>query len=209
MTEFSRIIITIMTKLQSHQVFAVMNAIKPVYLLTAAAVSCLMCINALRSNNIHMVQLRSAVYAADKSSGDVGGALTNLQRYVTSHMNTDLTPGRSAVYPPIQLRYTYERLQAAANQPVSNEQVYNDAQKYCEQQNSSDFSGRNRVPCIQKYVLSHGSQAKPKQIPDSLYKFDFISPSWSPDLAGWSVVTTVLLLLGAAISFMARRFQRS
>lgn len=197
-----------MTKLKAHKLSTVLGAIKPSYLLAAAGISCLVCINGLRSNNIHMVQLRSAVYAADKSSGDVRGALTNLQHYVTAHMNTDLTPGRSAVYPPIQLRYTYERLQAAVNAPVSNQQVYNDAQKYCEQQNSSDFSGRNRVPCISQYVLSHGAQTKPKQIPDSLYKFDFVSPSWSPDVAGWSAVTTVVVLLAALVSFIVRKFRR-
>ena len=29
-------------------------------------------------------------------------------------------------------------------------------------------------------------------IPDALYKFDFVSPAWSMDLAGWSIVATVV-----------------
>lgn len=185
-----------------------LTAIKPSILLFAAGLSCLFCINALRTNNLEMVKLRSAVYTADKDNGDVRTALTDLQHYVVSHMNTDLTPGRNAVYPPIQLKYTYERLQAAANKPVSSEQLYNDAQVHCERLNPTDFSGRNRVPCIQEYIKANQPSATPKQIPDSLYKFDFISPTWSPDAAGWSMVVTGALLLAALASLLLRRSSR-
>lgn len=182
---------------------------KPSYILILAAVSCLICLNALRTNNLEMVKLRADVYQADKDNKDVRGALTTLQHYVTSHMNTNLTPGPNTVYPPIQLKYTYDRLQAAldANQQT-NDQVYSDAQAYCEAQNSSDFSGRNRVPCIQQYVLSHGATA-PKTVPDGLYKFDFLSPTWSPDLAGWTVITTLVLGLLAVVVWIVRRVYRS
>lgn len=185
------------------------SSVPPGVLFAAAGVSCLFCINALRMNNLEMVRLRTEVYAADKANGDVRGALTALQHYVVSHMNTDLTPGRSAVYPPIQLKYTYERLQAAANKPVSSEQLYNDAQIHCEKLNPTDFSGRNRVPCIQEYVKAHSPSAAPKRIPDSLYKFDFVSPTWSPDAAGWSAVVTVLLSILALVSLFLRRFVRA
>ncbi len=183
------------------------HIIKPKYILVVAGVSCLVCINALRTNNLTMVHLRAQVYQADKDNSDVRSALTKLQHYVTSHMNTDLTPGRNPVYPPIQLKYTYERLQTAAGRQASNEQVYNDAQKYCEQLNPTDFSGRNRVPCIADYVSKHGAAAA-QPIPDSLYKYDFISPTWSPDLAGWSMVTTLLLVLVSVAAWAARRFDR-
>lgn len=181
-----------------------LQAVKPAYLFAAAGISCLVCIGALRGNNLHMVELRDAVYIADKENKDVSGALTNLQRYVTSHMNTDLTPGRNAVYPPIQLKYTYERLQAANAGSASNAQVYSDAQAHCEALNSTDFSGRNRVPCIQEYVKSHGGTV-PKAVPDSLYKFDFLSPRWSPDLAGWTAVSTLALLTAAIGLFIFRK----
>ncbi len=180
----------------------------PGWYFLAAGVCCLICINGLRTNNLTMVKLRADVYQADKDDGDVRGTLTNLQHYVTTHMNTDLTPSHNSVYPPIQLKYTYERLQAANNKPVSNEQLYNDAQTYCEGQNSTDFSGRNRVPCIQEYVSTHGQAAAAKPIPDSLYKFDFVSPVWSPDLAGWTAVATIALLLTAIVMFVLRRLHR-
>jgi hypothetical protein len=85
---------------------------------------------------------------------------------------------------------------AAQSQGVGANQLYTDAQHYCEQQDSVDFSGHNRVPCIEQYVQAHGGgQAPASNIPDALYKFDFVSPQWSPDLAGWSLVAAILCWL--------------
>src|SRR5689334_12681280 len=94
-------------------------------------------IYALRQNNLHMVKLRNAVYQADKDNGDVETALRNLRIYVYSHMNTNLETS-NGIYPPIQLQHTYERLTAARNAGSNaavnnNEDLYNQAQKYCEQ----------------------------------------------------------------------------
>lgn len=172
-----------------------LRPIKPWYFLCIALITGTVCIVALRNDNLEMAQLRNAVYTADKNNGDVQKALQNLQVFVTSHMNTDVSGGPNAPYPPIQLQYTYDRAVQAAGTAASaaNSQIYTDAQHYCEQQDPVDFSGRNRVPCIQEYVQSHGV-ALPN-IPDSLYKFDFLSPVWSPDVAGWTLAATILSLL--------------
>lgn len=164
------------------------------YLLAVVVAGALVSAVALHNNNVHMLELRKAVFAADKAGKDVQKPLQELQHYVTGHMNTDLTTG-TGVYPPIQLKYTYDRLVEAESKQLrdSNTQLYNDAQQYCERQNPNDFSGRNRVPCIQQYVKDKGQPLK--VIPDSLYKFDFVSPIWSPDLAGWSVLFTTLATL--------------
>ena len=164
---------------------------------------------ALRQNNLEMAHLRDAVYAADKNGGDVQKALQDLQLYVTSHMNTDLSGGPNAPYPPIQLKYTYDRLVTAAGHAASeaNSKIYTDAQAYCERQNSVDFSGRNRVPCIQQYVQTHG--VSPPTIPDSLYKFAFLSPVWSPDLAGWSLIASILSFVGFIVLWAVTRWLRT
>jgi hypothetical protein len=177
----------------------------PLHLLAVAILSGVVCLVALRANNEHMLQLRTQLYQADQTNDDVQGALHKLQNYVVSHMNTNLSTGNSGVYPPIQLQGTYDRLIQARGAALQqqNSQIYTDAQHYCEQQNSVDFSGHNRVPCIEQYVQNHG--VKLPTIQDSLYKFDFISPRWSPDLAGWSLVVCVLSLAGAAALFVARR----
>lgn len=194
-----------MNKRHLHHAYTLIRPIKPQYFLAVFLLSGAVTVVALRSNNLHMVHLKDAVYAADKNGGDTAKALQDLQHYVIRHMNTNLSTGANTVYPPIQLKFTYDRLVQAESDQLANTntQLYNDAQKYCEAQNSTDFSGRNRVPCIQQYVKDHGQPLR--TIPDSLYKFDFVSPYWSPDLAGWSVVTTILAGL-LTLSVFALRF---
>lgn len=201
-----------MNKKQLHHFWTIIRPIKVWYLAALCVISATVCVFALRHNNVTMIELREAVYRADKENGDVEGALRQLRTHVYRHMNTNLATGNSAVYPPIQLKYTYQRLQEAEEQRVerqSNSAIYTEAQTYCEQQNSQDFSGRNRIPCIEKYVAEHGvTPAKAQTIPDAMYKFDFYSPRWSPDLAGFSLAFTILLLLLTVLRAFAGRLLR-
>jgi hypothetical protein len=162
-------------------------------ILGVALVSSVVCVVALRTNNEHMITLRNDVYAADKSNGNVTGSLQNLQAYVTTHMNTNLSTGDGSVYPPIQLTYTYKRLLNSESQAAaaSNSSLYTDAQTYCQTAVPTGFSGRYRVPCIEQYVETHDTSLGNK-IPTSLYQFDFVSPRWSSDLAGWSLLVAGL-----------------
>lgn len=182
--------------------------IRPVYFLLIALVCGALCIVGLRQNNLEMARLRDAVYAADRNNKNVVGALQHLQAYVGAHMNTDLSAGPNAPYPPIQLQYTYDRAIQAAGAAAStaNAKIYTDAQHYCEQQDPYDFSGRNRVPCVQQYIQTHGATLP--NIPDSLYEFDFASPGWSPDLAGWSMVAAILAAAAFGVSWLAERWLR-
>lgn len=180
-----------MDKKQLHHEWRIIRPVKPWYFLVAAIVFGVISIAALRENNLHMVALRSDVYAADKDNGDVETALQKMRGYVYAHMNTDLASGPNAVHPPIQLKYTYDRLVAARSKQASatNSQIYTNAQNYCQAKIPTGFSGRYRLDCIKSYVDSHG--AKAQAVPKNLYEFDFVSPKWSPDLAGWSLVLTV------------------
>ncbi len=182
-----------MNKRYLHHLWTYVRRVKVWHLLAALLLCLVIHLFALRANNLTMVRLRNAVYAADKSGNAVEQSLQSLRNYVQSHMNTNLQDGATGVYPPIQLKYTYERLQQAEKQRVAgaNAALYPAAQAFCQQQNSTDFSGRNRIPCIENYVSQNG--AKARTIPDSLYKFSFISPSWSPDLAGWTRLLSILL----------------
>jgi len=174
---------------------AVPLALLVILLSVSVAVSAL----ALRANNQGMVERRQAVFAADEQGGDIEAALRELREYVYAHMNTDLEVGDNSVYPPIQLKYTYERLIQAEQQKVatSSAEIYTAAQRHCESLYPGSFSGGPRVPCIQEYIEQHGVKTAP--VPDSLYKFDFVSPVWSPDLAGWSLVASGLLLVALAV----------
>jgi len=193
-----------------HHFWTRFRRVKPWYFVVLALISGVICVFALRANNLRMVELREAVYTADKDNGDTETALRNLREYVYGHMNTDLAGGAHAVYPPIQLKYTYERLVEEQNSKLkdANSELYNNAQIYCEQAIPTGFSGSNRLACIQTYLKEHGTSADVKSIPKNLYQFDFVSPFWSPDLAGWSMVATVLLLLVAAVLWLARNVIR-
>jgi hypothetical protein len=151
-----------------------------------------------------MIGLRNQVYEADKTNGDVEMALQKLRAHVIAHMNTDLSTG-SGIKPPIQLSYTYARLQAAQQQ---NSDLYVEAKNYCEATIPANVSvsGRSRVDCIAQYVTTRG--AKPAEIPPALYQFDFISPRWSPDLAGWSLILTVGFFIAFVITFILSKLAR-
>jgi hypothetical protein len=195
-----------MNKRHLHHLWRRFRVLKPWYFLILAVIASVVCVFAMRSNNQHMAQLREKLYIADQQGGDVTKALNDLRNYVYGHMNTNLSAGNTSVYPPIQLKYTYDRLVQAqgSDAAAQNTRIYTEAQAYCEQQNSADFSGRNRVPCIEDYVSKHTTTAT--VIPDGLYKFNFISPTWSPDLAGLSMATAVLSVIAAIFLFILQRW---
>lgn len=190
-----------MNKRYLHHIWTRIRPVRTIYLIIAFIIGAGGTALALRHNYTQMTQLRSAVYQADQNGQGVEQALQNLRNYVNGHMNTDLTTN-DGVYPPIQLKYTYERLQQAERDRVeqTNSAVYTQAQSTCEAQYPGSFSGGPRVPCIEQYVKDHGTTAK--TIPDAMYKFSFISPNWSPDLAGWLVAISAILAAAAILRFI-------
>ena len=194
---FLAIIVSSMNKRHLHHVWRFYRRIKPWHFIVIAVVFGAISLVSLRSNNQQMVKLRDAVYTADKDNGDVETALHDLRQYIYGHMNTSLASGPNAVHPPIQLKYTYERLQQAQADTLGqgDSGLYKEAQAACEAQTSI---GREVIRCIQEYAVAHGADFTP--IPDSLYKFDFTAAKWSPDLAGWSLVVTTLAGIGFLVS---------
>lgn len=194
-----------------HHAWTKIRAVKPWYFLALFIASGIVFIFALRHNYATMVRLRDAVYQADKDDGDVQTALANLQNYVYHHMNTSLSSGPDAIYPPIQLKYTYERLVKAesATAQSGNAGLYTAAENYCQALIPTGFSGRYRISCIDSYIKNHGRASTSPAVPASLYEFDFVAAKWSPDLAGWSLVVTVLSGLAFIASFIAERWFRA
>lgn len=152
-------------------------------------------IAALRDNNLTMSKLRQAVYTADEKNGDVETALKNLRIYVYSHMNTNLRAGSSSDQPPIQLVNKFNRAVEAEQARIAAlgnaNKVYVDAQAVCER---ASIPLTARAQCIQEYVTANGKTSPQLQLPPKeVYTFDFASPKWSPDLAGWSIVATIFI----------------
>ena len=182
-----------MDKRKLHHIWTKIRLVKPWYIFVLLVITTTISIYSLRQNNLQMVKLRTAVYTADKDNTNVSAALEALQAFVTTNMNTNLASGPNAPYPPIQLEYTYARLEAANTQSASNtnQALYTNAEDYCQQAIPNGFSGRYRVSCIEQYITSHGVVVQ--TIPVSLYEFNFLSPRWSPDLAGWSLLVSIAL----------------
>lgn len=155
----------------------------------------------LIQNGNESVRRYNSLIAVDSAGGDVQTALDELRSYIYAHMNTEIG-GPNGIYPPIQLKGTYERLVEKEKERVDaiNASLYSEAQKYCEKNGSQGFSGRNRLDCIRSYVDKNGAEAQP--IDDSFYKYDFVSPRWSPDLAGFSLIALIVCGLGLVYSIV-------
>lgn len=198
-----------MDRRKLHHIGRYIRHIHAWYFLIAAVLFGFMAVHALQQNNREMGVLREAVFTADRNNGDVESALRKLQVYVYDHMNTSVAAGPNATHPPIQLQYTYERLQAAQQAALgqNNSTLYNQALEECNREGQTT-SGQATINCIESYTSEHGVQLA--DIPDALYKFDFRAAKWSPDLAGWSLVLTVLCLIGfilsVSYSWMMKRY---
>lgn len=155
----------------------------------------------LRLNNLGMIERRSAVMTADKS-GDpqqIETALSELQQYVTNHMNTDL--GRGVYLVESYNRDSAKVLQQANDAANPNSAVYQQASVTCRDrfQGGVESFRNDYVQCVLAEVNALSSGADPAGgigLPKAeLYRYDFVSPTWSFDLAGISVLLTTLLLV--------------
>jgi len=184
--------------------------LKAWYFLVPAIIFALIAVHGLRNNYATMVKLRDAVYDADQQNGDVEGALNKLRKHVYGHMNTNLVSGTNAIRPPIQLKARYDRLVASQQDRIKaeNAQVTVQGEQICGAQFPAGGFNAPRVACVQEYVRTHAGVAS-QTIPEQLYKFDFISPSWSPDLAGLSILASIifftLFLARILIEYYMRR----
>lgn len=146
----------------------------------------------LAANSNGAKQRYDKLIAVDQAGGDVETALSDLRVYIYSHMNTQIGSD-TGINPPIQLKGTYERLvqEANANANIGNENLYNEAQSYCEEKHP-EWSATQRLVCIEEYVDDEGVTINRVEIEDDLYKFDFAPPVWSFDFAGISIGLAVI-----------------
>lgn len=145
----------------------------------------------LRLNNVGMIERRNAVISADES-GDpekIRLRLADLQSYVSSHMNTDLSGG-------VVLTATMKRDQQAVVN-TSNVNVYKQADDKCK----SNSSYAAYFSCMTNYLNSIPEGQVVSQSLFSadrvqlIYTHNYLSPVWSPDFAGWSLAVALLVLI--------------
>lgn len=197
-----------MNKRYLHHVWTRLRPVSHWYFLAAFLVFGTIFIMSYRQNNVGMIELREKVFIADEEKGDIEKALRDLRQYVYSHMNTSLVSSDIAIKPPIQLKHHYERLVAQEKERVdaANASLTEQANAICRQRFPSTNNVTGLAPCIQGYLSENG--VKERDIPKELYQFDFVSPRWSPDVAGWSLVATVLFGFLFVLRFGLERWLR-
>ena len=151
----------------------------------------------LRLNNIGMVQRRDAVIVADKSADQeaIVNRLYDLQRYVSSHMNTDLGRG---VY--LESGYNRDLQSWQQNQygdANPNGNIYKKAQDVCAPRYSNYSYGY--LQCTTNELAKYPAAADPasdaSKPHQETYIHAFASPLWSSDFAGWSVLASGVIVL--------------
>lgn len=151
----------------------------------------------LRQNNLTMLDLRSEVSRIDEQTGDleeIAPALDELKGYVLTHMNTSLGDGLEL---PGAYNTAVEKARKAAEDSGSaNSKVYALAQEICEDPNILLSA---RAQCIQDFVLDNAEPGSdPQELefpPTELYTVNYISPQWSVDPAGISVLLSIILAI--------------
>lgn len=150
----------------------------------------------LRLNNIGMIERRDAVLAADKKldKAEAKSTLTELQNYVSSHMNSDMDKGvlLSNIY---QKDYN-EAVAAAADAHNSNSDLYQKAALECRARfQGGTASFRNDyVTCVADAVSQLPANQQSANVPHlENYHYNYASPLVSPDLAGFFTLLALAL----------------
>lgn len=161
----------------------------------------------LRLNNVGMVERRESVENADKA-GDIVNLqqrLYDLQRYVSTHMNAD--PGKIALdhtYKQMYDRKLKEFEEEIKNQ--SNNDTVSKVRAVCDARARQGGYGRattqadpRYVSCIneewEKYPAAKVANLQFEAPSTEPYYHTFVSPIWSADYAGWSLLVTIFITM--------------
>jgi len=146
----------------------------------------------LRLNNIGMVQRKDAVLSADKSGDQASmmNRLLDLQQYSAAHMNSETGP----FYLEQQYRRDAQKIvDAAKNDDNPNGNINVKAEAVCKPQYTVWSTAY--VQCFTDELAKYPPSPDPVKnvtLPSTqLYRYDFTSPSWSPDFAGWSALVSL------------------
>lgn len=155
----------------------------------------------LRLNNLGMLERRQAVIDADKT-GDrqkTVAALEELRSYVNSHMNTDMGRGVYLEQSYAKARDAAIERAASANSTNPNSAAYQQASVACRSRfiGGTESYRNDYVQCVidQVGAMSQGQDpAESINLPKAdTYRYSFVSPRLSLDLAGCSVLLTLLI----------------
>jgi hypothetical protein len=182
-----------------------LQRIKTWQLVILFILSCFVSATFLRLNNIGMVERRAAVVSADEVGDKTATVdrLYDLQRYVSAHMNTDLGKG-------IYLESSYKRdyqaaIDAAASDSNPNGNIYKKAQEVCAPQFTRYSYAYLQCTTgeLAKYPAASDPASSVKEPSLDTYLHTYVSPLWSPDFAGWSVLINLVLAVMIVVRLVA------
>ena len=171
-------------------------------------------LTALRLNNVGMVRRREAVEAADKA-GDVEAArkaTIELANYVYNHMNSggivysdethwfkvnrEVKIVWANIYESDMRKAEQIAREAESNNPNGN--IFKKAEEACRPRFHGGYSLAYQQ-CIldeqNKYPASNQGQIKAQYPNISEYTYNFVTPLWSPDLAGWTTLLAFIIII--------------
>ena len=164
----------------------------------------------LRLNNTGMIERRNAVEGADKA-GDAQSTTSriyDLQRYVAAHMNAS-----SGVF---YLQETYNRdvktVMSGETSSAGADSPQAKADAICNPNLQTHGYSVAYQECMLNELTKAGQVVDPSSLKlpsPALYRYNFISPIWSPDFAGWSLIVCavlVTLIIGRLISVAVLRY---
>lgn len=151
----------------------------------------------LRLNNIEMVERRNAVRISDErgATADLENNLFSLQRHSAAHMNAS-----SGV---IYLQHSYNRdtdkaIKDAqrANSQIGANDVLDKADAACKRQYTGNWMAYVQCVASEQAKYPASSNIQKAKFPNSeMYRHEYLSPFWTPDFAGWSLVVCVILTI--------------
>ena len=159
----------------------------------------------LRLNSIGMIQRRDAVLTADQKGDETTTIrrLSDLQQYVSAHMNTDMGKG-------VFLQSSYDRavkvaVDTAGSDSNPNGNVYQKAQEVCAPQYTRYSTAylQCTIRELEKYPAASNLISQANLPNPNAYLHGFVSPPWTPDFAGWSLLVCVVLVLMIVIRLVS------
>ncbi len=174
-----------------------LQRVKTWQLLILLVLLCFIAATFLRLNNTGMIARRNAVADADKSANtnEISARIYDLQRYSAAHMNADT----GVFYLQEQYNRDVKRQAEEAGGTGSAKalEIRKAADAVCKPQ----FYGwspqyvRCYVNELNKYGANEISESELTLPNSALYRYSFVSPVWSPDFAGWSIVGAFAILI--------------
>jgi hypothetical protein len=183
-----------------HRFWRVARYVRTWHLIVLLVLCSLASVELLRQNSLGMIERKNEVKMADEQGDQqkIQAALAELQRYVSMHMNTSM--GDKGIYLEKTYQRAYERaVQDNLTHDVTGRTLYDQADAACQSVFNKTYSFPAYTQCVAgKLSVQAGghdplSVVKPPAV--DLFRYNFVSPGWSPDAAGIAVLVSVLLIV--------------